>query len=66
MLRDLLAAILLALPSNTMADIAGERVRLHGIDAPEAGQTCRDENGTEWRCGQALPRLALPVDRLVH
>ena len=21
-------------------DIAGERIRLHGIDAPESGQTC--------------------------
>ena len=27
------------------------RRRLHGIDAPEAGQTCRSPSGT-WRCGQ--------------
>ena len=33
-------------------EIAGERIRLHGIDAPEAKQTCLDENGKMWRCGQ--------------
>ena len=32
-------------------EIAGERIRLHGIDAPEAGQTCRAD-GIEYRCGQ--------------
>ncbi|MEE8350803.1 MAG: thermonuclease family protein, partial [Rhodospirillales bacterium] len=32
--------------------IAGERIRLHGIDAPEAKQTCQDKDGKEWRCGQ--------------
>ncbi|MCH8236788.1 MAG: thermonuclease family protein, partial [Proteobacteria bacterium] len=31
---------------------AGERIRLHGIDAPEAKQTCIDGEGKEWRCGQ--------------
>ena len=33
-------------------EIAGERIRLHGIDAPEAKQTCTDKDGKEWRCGQ--------------
>lgn len=33
-------------------DIHGVRVRLHGIDAPESGQTCRDAQGTMYRCGQ--------------
>ena len=32
--------------------IAGERVRLHGIDAPESEQTCL-ARGERWRCGQA-------------
>lgn len=32
-------------------EIAGERVRLHGIDAPEADQTCTAD-GKEWQCGQ--------------
>ena len=42
-------------------EIAGERIRLHGIDAPETKQNCADENGKEWRCGQnaawALARI---------
>src|SRR5262249_37998204 len=33
-------------------EIHGQRVRLYGIDAPEAGQTCNLE-GRPWRCGQA-------------
>ncbi len=32
--------------------VAGEEVRLHGIDAPEALQTCRVGEPT-WRCGRA-------------
>jgi len=33
-------------------DIAGERIRLHGIDAPEKDQTCTI-GGREWECGVA-------------
>ena len=33
-------------------DISGQRVRLHGIDAPEKAQTCRIE-GVPWVCGVA-------------
>lgn len=33
-------------------DIQGTRVRLHGIDAPESGQTCQDAAGKTYRCGQ--------------
>lgn len=36
-------------------EIAGTRVRLHGIDAPEAQQTC-DRNGEAWRCGEEARR----------
>lgn len=32
-------------------DVAGVRVRLHGIDAPEDKQTCETEQGTSWACG---------------
>lgn len=32
-------------------DVAGTRVRLHGVDAPEAGQECRDAGGARWPCG---------------
>lgn len=31
--------------------IAGERLRLHGIDAPEKKQSCRTEHGVVWKCG---------------
>ncbi|WP_348644073.1 thermonuclease family protein [Rhizobium leguminosarum] len=34
-------------------DVAGIRYRLHGIDAPEAGQTCAAADGGVWPCGQA-------------
>ena len=33
-------------------EIAGERIRLHGIDAPESKQTCTDRGDRKWRCGQ--------------
>jgi endonuclease YncB( thermonuclease family) len=33
-------------------DIAGERIRLHGIDAPESAQTCV-AGGATWPCGQS-------------
>jgi endonuclease YncB( thermonuclease family) len=33
-------------------DIGGQRIRLHGIDAPESGQSCRDGTGRDYRCGQ--------------
>lgn len=32
-------------------DIHGQRIRLHGIDAPESAQTCQ-RNGRNWRCGR--------------
>lgn len=33
-------------------EVHGRRVRLFGIDAPEAGQTCQDAHGQAYRCGQ--------------
>lgn len=32
-------------------DVGGERVRLHGIDAPEIDQTCGTEQGLPYQCG---------------
>ena len=32
-------------------EIHGERIRLHGIDAPESRQICRLD-GKPWRCGR--------------
>jgi len=42
-------------------EIAGERIRLHGIDAPETKQTCQTRKGKVQKCGnlstQNLKRL---------
>lgn len=39
-------------------DVGGTRVRLRGIDGVEKNQTCQDNAGTEWPCGQlAFERL---------
>ncbi len=32
-------------------EIHGQRIRLHGIDAPESGQSCEND-GRQYRCGQ--------------
>ena len=33
-------------------DVAGRRVRIHGIDAPEGAQVCRDSVGQRWQAGK--------------
>ena len=37
-------------------EIGGANVRLHGVDAPEAGQTCQDARGRNWACGAWVSR----------
>lgn len=32
---------------------ASEEYRVHGIDAPEYRQTCKDRNGNDWPCGRS-------------
>ncbi len=32
-------------------EVHGQRIRLHGIDAPESRQLCR-LNGKPWQCGK--------------
>ena len=32
-------------------EVSGQKVRLHGVDAPESRQTCQ-KGGVEWLCGQ--------------
>ncbi len=32
-------------------EVAGRRIRLHGIDAPESRQLCR-KDGKPWQCGK--------------
>jgi endonuclease YncB( thermonuclease family) len=34
-------------------EIAGTRIRLEGIDAPETDQPCTDARGKPWPCGRA-------------
>ena len=33
-------------------EISGEGIRLHGIDAPESWQICKDANNKPYRCGK--------------
>ncbi|HSK39916.1 MAG TPA: thermonuclease family protein, partial [Arenibaculum sp.] len=34
-----------------LLDLEGRELRLHAIDAPDAGQTCRTRGGREYDCG---------------
>jgi endonuclease YncB( thermonuclease family) len=58
---------LTGIPKITDGDtirIGNTRIRLHGIDAPEAKQTC-NVDGKEWRCGwEATNALADIVGKL--
>lgn len=36
--------------------IANTRIRLHGIDAPERDQDCKDVNGNTYACGRVATR----------
>ncbi len=65
MFRFCIAAVLALLPVVVLAgpqgrvhvidadtwDVAGQRVRLYGIDAPERDQTCQRTSGEIWECG---------------
>ncbi|GLQ36241.1 succinoglycan biosynthesis protein [Amylibacter marinus] len=53
--------LFLALPSGANVVVVdgdtlilyGKSIRLEGIDAPEAGQSCLDKRGKKWACGTA-------------
>jgi endonuclease YncB( thermonuclease family) len=42
-------------------EIAGTRIRLEGIDAPESDQTCTDTGNRAWRCGRAATRVLVEL-----
>ncbi len=44
-------------------DLNGERYRINGIDAPEAGQTCRDGSGRAWACGDVATEALYQLTR---
>jgi endonuclease YncB( thermonuclease family) len=44
-----------AIDGDTL-DMAGQRIRLFGVDAPESMQTC-EKGRTAWACGQEAKRL---------
>lgn len=43
-------------------EIAGQRIRLHGVDAPESWQKCQDGDGGTYRCGR---EAALALDQFL-
>lgn len=43
-------------------EVAGEKVRLHGVDAPELAQTCLRAGGAVWHCGWAA---ALRLEEMI-
>ena len=50
-------------PAGDTIEIHGQRIRLHGIDAPESGQLCHID-GKRWRCGKDAANVLLdPIDR---
>lgn len=38
-------------------EVAGTKIRLHGIDAPESDQMCQTEQGADWACGGWITRV---------
>ncbi|MXX87937.1 MAG: thermonuclease family protein [Boseongicola sp. SB0677_bin_26] len=44
-------------------EIQRQRIRLHGIDAPESAQECSDARGRSYRCGQAATQALASLVR---
>lgn len=50
-------------------EIRGERIRLHGVDAPESWQQCENAAGSNYRCGNEAafaPERFLAASRPTH
>lgn len=61
--QDVLTGPARVLDGDTV-EIEGQRVRLHGIDAPESAQSCMDGAGRPYRCGElATKALAVLIGR---
>jgi endonuclease YncB( thermonuclease family) len=51
MAATVVAGIPTIIDGDTLS-IGGQRIRLHGIDAPESLQQCQAQDGRVWECGQ--------------
>ena len=43
----------LVLMKGSLSQVDGNKVRLYGVDAPEARQSCRAADGSQFLCGAA-------------
>lgn len=57
---DVLSGFVRVIDGDTI-DIAGTRVRLEGIDAPETGQSCQTADGQSWDCGNVATRALIEM-----
>ncbi len=58
--RSLISGLATVVDGDTIA-IDGVRIRLEGIDAPEASQSCERADGTAWACGHAATRELIRI-----
>ena len=47
-------------------EIGATRIRLFGIDAVEHDQTCRNQDGTVWACGDWVTQQARAQFSVLH